>query len=118
MPPTLTTLEDSTLIKLTLAGQSECFTVLMDRHLSVIRRRVAYLLRNSSDADDVLQDVLLKVWCHLSTFRAESSFRTWMTRIAINEARMLQRTEQRHRQRQIPKISTPSFSRQNHRSTL
>jgi RNA polymerase sigma-70 factor (ECF subfamily) len=51
------------------------------------------MVRNVTDADDILQEVLLKVWRHLATFRSESSFRTWMTQVAINEARQLYRRE-------------------------
>ncbi len=42
------------------------------------------MVGNTADADDLLQETLLKVWHHLPTFRSESSFRTWMTRVAIN----------------------------------
>jgi RNA polymerase sigma-70 factor (ECF subfamily) len=86
MAPPLATFEDSALIKLALAGQTECFTVLTNRHLPAVRRRIASLVPNTTDVDDLLQEVLLKVWRHLSTFRSESTFRTWMTRVAINEA--------------------------------
>ncbi len=86
MAPPLATFEDSTLIKLALAGQTECFTILTNRHLPAVRRRIGSIVPNTTDADDLLQDVLLKVWRHLSTFRSESTFRTWMTRVAINEA--------------------------------
>ena len=89
--------EDSTLIKLALAGQADCFTVLMDRHLVAVRRRIRSMVENASDADDLLQEVLLKVWRRLSTFRSESSFRTWMIRVAINEALQLYRREQHRR---------------------
>jgi RNA polymerase sigma-70 factor (ECF subfamily) len=82
----LATFEDSALIKMALAGQTECFTVLTNRHLPAVRRRIGSIVPNTTDADDLLQEVLLKVWIHLSTFRSESSFRTWMTRVAINEA--------------------------------
>ena len=92
-PPT--TLEDSALINLALSGQTECFTVLTNRHLPAVRRRIGSIIRNTTDVDDLLQEVLLKVWRHLSTFRAESTFRTWMTRIAINEALQSYRREQR-----------------------
>lgn len=95
MTTTFATFEDSALIKLALAGQAECFTVLMDRHLAAIRRRISSMVRNPADAEDVLQEVSLKVWRRLSTFRSESSFRTWMTRVAINEALQLFRQEQR-----------------------
>ncbi len=93
--PTFATFEDSALIKLALAGQAECFTALMDRHLFAIRRRISSMVQNPADAEDVLQEVSLKVWRRLSTFRSESSFRTWMTRVAINEALQLFRQEQR-----------------------
>jgi len=89
----LTSFEDSTLIKLALEGQTECFAVLMDRHLIPVRKRIASMVRNATDAEDLLQEVLLKVWRHLSTFRSESSFRTWMTRVAINEALQFYRRE-------------------------
>src|ERR1700693_5341540 len=85
MVPLLATFEDSALIKLALAGQTECFMVLTNRHLPAVRRRIGSIVPNRADVDDLLQEVLLKVWRHLSTFRSQSSFRTWMTRVAINE---------------------------------
>jgi len=93
MTPPLASFEDSVLIKLALAGQSECFTVLMDRHLVAVRRCIGSMVRSASDAEDLVQDVVLKVWRHLSTFRSESSFRTWLTRVAINEALQSYRRE-------------------------
>jgi RNA polymerase sigma factor (sigma-70 family) len=81
----LSTYEDSALIELALRGQAECFAVLMDRHLVAVRKRIASLVRNQADTDDLFQEVALKVWLHLSTFRSESSFRTWITRVATNE---------------------------------
>jgi RNA polymerase sigma-70 factor (ECF subfamily) len=53
------------------------------------------MIPNRTDVDDILQEALLKVWCHLSTFRSESTFRTWMTRVAINEAFQFHRRQQR-----------------------
>jgi RNA polymerase sigma-70 factor (ECF subfamily) len=93
MTPPLTSFEDSVLIKLTLAGRAECFTVLMDRHLFAVRRRISSMVRSATDAEDLIQEVILKVWRHLSTFRSESSFRTWLTRVAINEALQSYRRE-------------------------
>jgi len=95
MAPPLATFEDSALIKLTLAGQTECFTVLTNRHLPAVRRRIGSIVSNTTGEDDVLQEVLLKVWRHLSTFRSQSSFLTWMSRIATNEAFQSYRREHR-----------------------
>lgn len=93
MTPTLATFEDATLIKLALAGRSDCFTALMDRHLIAVKRRIGSMVTNVTDRDDVVQEVVLKVWLHLSTFRSESSFRTWIMRVAINEALQIFRRE-------------------------
>lgn len=82
----LATFEDSALIKLALAGQTESFVVLTNRHLPAVRRHIGSMVPNTADVDDLLQKVLLKVWRHLSTFRSQSNFRTWMIRAAINEA--------------------------------
>jgi RNA polymerase sigma-70 factor (ECF subfamily) len=86
-------LQDGALINLVLAGRADCFNLLVDRHLAVVKKRISTLVRNAAETDDVIQEVLLKVWLHLSTFRSESSFRTWMTRIAVNEAMQLFRSE-------------------------
>ena len=94
MPPPLATLKDDALIRLALAGQAECFAILMDRHLGIVKKRVITLIPNATDADDVIQEVQLKVWRHLSSFRSASSFRTWMTRVAVNEALQLYRRAQ------------------------
>jgi RNA polymerase sigma-70 factor, ECF subfamily len=79
-------LDDKALIEMTLAGHNECFDALMDRYLRVIRKRVDSMIRNKAEAEDVLQVAQLKIWTHLSSFRRDSSFQTWITRIAINEA--------------------------------
>jgi RNA polymerase sigma-70 factor, ECF subfamily len=84
-------LNDDALIQLALAGQADSFKALMDRHLLAVRKQIFWMVPDGNEIDDVLQDVQLKVWRHLSTFRSESSFRTWISRIAINEARMMRR---------------------------
>ena len=93
----LATLEDKTLIRLTLAGHAECFGVLMDRHLGAVKKRISAMVRNPADADDLSQEVSLKVWRHLAQYRSEASFRTWMTRVAINETFQSLRREKRRR---------------------
>jgi RNA polymerase sigma-70 factor (ECF subfamily) len=97
MNPPLAAFEDSTLIELSLAGRAECFEVLMDRHSAAVKRCIGAMVRNRTDAEDLLQNVLLKVWSHLATFRAEASFRTWVTRVAINEVLQSYRRERHQR---------------------
>jgi RNA polymerase sigma-70 factor (ECF subfamily) len=82
----IATFEDRTLIEMALAGQSECFSALMERHVTAVRRCITSTVRNTSDVDDLVQDTFLKAWTHLCTFRFEASFRTWITRVAVNES--------------------------------
>jgi len=80
--------DDSALIERTVAGETDCFAVLMKRHASSVRRHISPMLGGSEDKDDVIQEVMFKAWRHLSSFRGECNFRTWLTRVAINEALM------------------------------
>ncbi len=49
------------------------------------------ITRNRQDAEDALQDSLLRAFSHLNNFQERSSFSTWLTRIAINSALMILR---------------------------
>jgi len=97
----LTTLDDRTLIERTLAGERESFDLLVHRHTAAVRKRVTMLVRNTADQDDVVQETFLKAWRHLASFHSRSSFRTWVTQIAGNEALM--------RLRQRTRIDAPAF---------
>lgn len=83
--------EHTALIEPTLAGHTDCFAVLMNRHAASVKRYIGPFLRNSDENDDVIQEVMLKTWRHLSSFRGECSFRSWMIRVATNESLMFYR---------------------------
>jgi RNA polymerase sigma-70 factor (ECF subfamily) len=59
------------------------------------------MLRGNSAADDLAQEVVLKAWRFLSAFRAEASFRTWLTRVPINGVRQFERRERASRFEQL-----------------
>lgn len=61
------------------------FTELLETNLPAVRRFVLGMVRNHSDADDIVQDAALKAFKHFTEFRAEAKFRTWLTSIARNE---------------------------------
>jgi RNA polymerase sigma-70 factor, ECF subfamily len=91
------TLEDNALVELALAGRTDCFSDLMNRHAAAVRKYLSRLVRNSSDLDDVVQDTFTKAWARLSTFRFEASFRTWLISVALNEALTLYRRRKHRR---------------------
>ena len=88
---------DAALIQMSIAGRDDCFSLLMDRHLAAVKKRLSFVVSNDADLEDVIQETQLKVWRHLATFRSESNLRTWMVRIAINEARQFYRRTRRSR---------------------
>lgn len=106
--------DDCALINLVLAGRTECFGVLMERHLAVVRGRIRGRARSTSDADDIMQEVQLKIWRRLGSYRSEASFRTWMTSVAINEARQFYRKANRfslvHDRTELAELTSPSES--------
>lgn len=77
--------EESELVRRTLRGDLAAFEVLVERHRGVVYRMSARVV-GEADADDVTQDALLRAFHKLETFRGESSFRSWLLRIAHNRA--------------------------------
>lgn len=86
---------DEQLIAAAKASDGRAFEVLSDRYLGSMRKVVYRIVRNQEDAEDVMQDSLLKAYCRLSDFREACGFSTWITKIAINTARMLLRKKRR-----------------------
>ena len=85
MTAPLSALPDRTLIERTLAGESDCFTVLMERHVAAVRKRIKCMIWNPADQDEIVQETFFKAWRCLSSFRFDATFRTWIVRVAINE---------------------------------
>ena len=82
---------DEQLIAAAKSSDTRAFDELSGRHLGPVRKVVYHIVRNREDAEDVVQDSLLKAYCRLSGFREACAFSTWLTQIAINTARMLLR---------------------------
>ena len=79
-------LDDAVLVKAHLKGDPEAFEVLFKKHYASVARLIRSILKNDSLVDDTVQEVFLLVYRYLPKFRAESSLKTWMYRITVNEA--------------------------------
>lgn len=77
------------------AGDPEAFQELTRHAAPIIFRRALEITANHHDAEDVLQETLLKGFTHLSQFRGDSQLSTWLVRIGLNEAIMTLR-KRRH----------------------
>ena len=76
------------LLEAAKAGDPDAFQTLTERAVPVIYRRALEITSNHYDAEDVLQETLLKGFTHLSQFRGDSQISTWLVRIGMNEAIM------------------------------
>ena len=86
---------ESQLIERTLSGETEAFYELIRPHERSVYMAAFSVLRNSAEAEDVAQESILKSFRHLSKFRGEAKFSTWLLRITVNEARMRLRKQHR-----------------------
>src|SRR5271156_4766360 len=83
--------DDSVLVAVARSGDSSAFVELSNRHSRRVLHRIYRITNNWQDAEDVLQESLMRAFVHLHTFECRASFSTWLTRIAINTALMLLR---------------------------
>lgn len=83
---------DNTLVTKVQAGEFQAFEELVSRHERRLYTLAWHLTHNHHDAEDVVQNAFVSAMEHLADFRAESSFSTWITRIAVNHALKLLRT--------------------------
>src|SRR5260370_27580479 len=81
-------------------GNQRAFEVLVERHQQRMLAFARRYTRVREDAEDVVQQTFQKAFIHLNKFQGKSSFSTWLTRIAINEALMFMRRS--HALREIP----------------
>jgi len=79
--------DDRQLIEATLSGDPEAFGLLVRRHRSALFDLVLRITGNQDEAEDVLQQVFIDAYRHLSEFRYGSQFFTWLYSIALNRAR-------------------------------
>lgn len=91
-----TSTDEQLLVAQAKAGHSGAFGELYERYRLKLYRSAFRILRNRQDAEDAVQRSFQRAFTRLTGFREDSTFSTWMTRIAINEALMLLR------QRRIP----------------
>jgi RNA polymerase sigma-70 factor, ECF subfamily len=86
--------DDETLAARAAAGDAAAFETIVRRYQARVYR-LACRLTSDTEAPDVLQETFLQLYGHLSSFRGESLFSTWLYRIATNAALMHRRTRAR-----------------------
>ncbi len=93
--------DDQHLVERLQSGDEAAYETLITRFQHPVFNLVSRLMSDPDDTCDVVQEVFLKVFRNVNSFRAESSLKTWVYRIAVNEAYNHRRWFVRHRRPEV-----------------
>ncbi len=96
---------DADLIKAVLAGDNGSFEVLIARYQPRIFGTARKYARRESEVEDIVQEVFLKAYTKLSTFRGDSPFEHWLMRLAVRTCYDFLREHQRNREQILSEIT-------------
>jgi len=92
-------------------GEESAYEELLSRFQQPAYVLALRLLNDPAEASDVVQEVFLKVFRNIGTFRGQSSLKTWIYRITVNEAHNARRWFFRHRRKEVELDSGPEDTR-------
>ncbi|HEY9454563.1 MAG TPA: RNA polymerase sigma factor [Bradyrhizobium sp.] len=75
---------DEALMARIAKGDARAYRVLAGRHLPAMLGLARRILGNAADAEDVVQEAMLRVWTHAPRWQPLAAFRTWLTRVVVN----------------------------------
>ena len=87
---------DIELLERARQGRADAFSALVRRHDRYLYRVARSILRDHQEAEDVVQQTYLNAFTKIVDFRGEANLRTWLTRIALNEALWRKRRQRLH----------------------
>jgi RNA polymerase sigma-70 factor (ECF subfamily) len=90
--------QEAYLIARALVGDEMAFAELIRPYLHSLQLAILSMLRNAADAEEAMQETLLKVTLHLNQFHSGNDFKPWLYRIATHEALKRLRWNRRHAQ--------------------
>jgi RNA polymerase sigma-70 factor (ECF subfamily) len=103
--------EDLALAQALRAGSEDAYERLLERFQQPVYALALRLLNDQTDAGDCVQEVFLKVFRNIACFRGQSSLKTWIYRITVNEAHNVRRWFFRHRRYEVELDDEPEETR-------
>jgi RNA polymerase sigma-70 factor (ECF subfamily) len=93
--------EEDALVTALSQGAEEAYEILIQRYQQPVYSLVCRLVSDPGDAPDIVQEVFLKVFRNIGAFRGNSCLKTWIYRIAVNEAYNHRRWFCRHQRQEV-----------------
>jgi RNA polymerase sigma-70 factor, ECF subfamily len=92
--------EERALISRASRGDVEAFSKLVSAHTALVRG-VTLRMLGGQEAQDASQEVWVRVWANMKSFRGDSAFSTWLYRVTVNTCLSFRRKESRRRTREV-----------------
>jgi RNA polymerase sigma-70 factor, ECF subfamily len=92
--------QERTLVARASRGDVEAFSKLVSAHSALVRG-VTLRMLGGQEAQDASQEVWVRVWANMKSFRGDSAFSTWLYRVAVNTCLSFRRKESRRRTREV-----------------
>ena len=98
---------EATLIARMKSGDLSAFDDIVEQFQPMVYMLSLRVLADPEDARDATQESFLKVYRHIGGFRGEASLKTWICRIAINQARSMERWWRRRKRKETCSLDAP-----------
>ena len=92
---------DKSLIQAMIQGDTRAFDTLFERYSQLVKHRIKRIVQNDAAAEDVLQEVFLRLWTRASQWQGTGSLAGWLLRMAGNLALNQLRSQKRRRQQPL-----------------
>ena len=100
---------DSAAVARARGGEDDAYRMLVERHSRALFRLAFRMTGNEQDAEDVVQETLLKAYRQLHRYESRASFSTWLHRIAANCSLDLIRSRKRRQETMVAQASEEGF---------
>jgi RNA polymerase sigma-70 factor, ECF subfamily len=100
---------DSAAVARARGGEDDAYRTLVERHSRALFRLAFRMTGNEQDAEDVVQETLLKAYRQLHRYESRASFSTWLHRIAANCSLDLIRSRKRRQETTVPQSTEPGL---------
>lgn len=100
--------EDGELVKRVLAGDDPAYAVLADRYRSRVFSTASRFTRNQAELEDLAQDIFIRIWKGLKTYRADAPFEHWLMTVTVRSCYDFLRKNRKRREREVLVDETPS----------
>lgn len=80
----VTAVDENKLVNKAVKGDNLAFEALMEKHMGIIYNIALRMTANQDDAEDMTQEIMIKIFRSLGSFKGNSKFSTWIYRVAVN----------------------------------